>query len=38
MLLHHPASRGFSLQFHTADASSEAEADIARIETVVVGR
>ena len=38
MLLHHPALRGFFLQFHTADAPSEAEADIARIETVVVGR
>ena len=38
MLLHHPALRGFFLQFHTAKAPSEAEADIARIETVVVGR
>ena len=38
MLLHHPALRGFFLQFHTADAPSEAEADVARIETVVVGR
>ena len=38
MLLHHPALRGFFLQFHMADAPSEAEADIARIETVVVGR
>jgi len=38
MLLHHSALRGFLLQFHTADAPSEAEADIARIEAVVVGR
>ena len=38
MLLHHSALRGFFLQFHAADTPSEAEADVARIETVVVGR